>query len=260
MKTKILIIDDEENMRSTLSDLLSGEGHEIFTSESYDSALKIISKEAPDLIFADVLLGDRTGIEILSQIKIMGIRCPVIMITGNPSIDSASDAVRLGAFDYLSKPIRKNELLRATKLALDRKSLMDEKKVMEDEKERIRNNLEAVFRSVNDGIITVDQKMNVIDINEATEKLCPIDRRDIIGKSLDLFSSNKCSHACYNILKETLANHVTIKDARIECRLSDIQEQVMAVTSSPLMDAEGKSIGAVLVLRDLTRITIWSGN
>ncbi len=252
---KILVVDDEENMRFTLGEMLTREGHEVFSSENYHSALKMIEKEAFDVIFADVVLGDRTGIEVLSEIKGMGVTCPVIMITGNPSIDTASDAVRLGAFDYLSKPIRKEELLRITKVALDHKSLMDEKRFMEEEKERIKNNLEAIFRSVNDGIITVNREMTVIDVNEATEKICPINRSDMIGRSLDCLSSNKCSQTCYKILKETLENHVTIKDSRIECRLLDNPEQVIAVTSSPLMDNNGKPIGAVLVLRDLTRIT-----
>lgn len=254
MKAKILVIDDEENMRLTLGEILTKEGHEVFVSENYQSALKIIEREAFDLIFADIVLGDGTGIEVLSEIKGMGIKCPVIMITGNPSIDTASDAVRLGAFDYLSKPIRKEELLRVAKVALDHKALMDEKRLMEEEKERIRYNLEAIFRSVNDGIITVNREMRVIDINEATEKICPIMHRDIIDQSLDL-SGRKCSLACHKILKETLENHVTIRDSRIECRLLDNPEQIIAVTSSPLMDNNGKPIGAVLVLRDLTRIT-----
>ncbi len=255
MKAKILVIDDEENMRFTLVEILTREGHEVFASENYSSALKTIGEETPDLIFADVMLGDRTGIEVLSEIKGMGVTCPVIMITGNPSIDTASDAVRLGAFDYLSKPIRKEELLRVTKVALDHKALMDEKRLMEEEKERIRNNLEAIFRSVNDGIITVNREMRVIDINEATEKICPIKRSDLIDMSLENFSSKRCSQTCHRILKETLNNHITIKDSRIECRLLDNPEQVIAVTCSPLMDNNGKPIGAVLVLRDLTRIT-----
>ena len=254
MKSKILVIDDEENMRFTFEEILARDGHEVFASDNYHSALKIIEKESPDLIFADIMLGDRTGIEILSAIKEMGVVCPVIMITGNPSIDSASDAVRLGAFDYLSKPIRKDDLLRATKVALDHKALLDEKRLMEDEKERIRNNLEAIFRSVNDGIITVNREMRVIGINEATEKICPIKRKDIIDKSLIDFPDNSCSQTCHKILKETLDNNITIKDSRIECRLIDNPEQVIAVTSSPLMDNNGAPIGAVLVLRDLTRI------
>jgi PAS domain S-box-containing protein len=254
MRAKVLVIDDEENMRFILEEILQKEGHEVFTSGNYNSALGIISRETPDLIFADVMLGNRTGLEILGEIRNMGIKSPVIMITGNPSIDSASDAVRLGAFDYIPKPIRKDQLLRVTKLALDHKSLMDEKKLMEEEKERIRNNLEAIFRSVNDGIITVSKEMIVIDLNEATEKICPINRADILGKPISQFPSNRCSRTCHKILSETIEDYITTKDSRIECRLLDNPEQVVAVTSSPLMDSKGKPIGAVLVLRDLTKI------
>jgi two-component system, NtrC family, response regulator HydG len=255
MKAKILVIDDEENMRFILEEILQREGYDVFNSGNYNSALSIISKETPDLIFADVMLGNRTGIEILGEIRNMGIKSPVIMITGNPSIDSASDAVRLGAFDYIPKPIRKDQLLRVTKLALDHKFLVDEKKLMEEEKERIRNNLEAIFRSVNDGIITVNKEMIVIDLNEAMEKICPVNRTDILGKPISQFPSNRCSKACHKILNETIEDYTTTKDSRIECRLLDNPEQVVAVTSSPLMDNDGKPIGAVLVLRDLTMIT-----
>jgi two-component system, NtrC family, response regulator HydG len=255
MNAKILVIDDEESMRSILEEILQKDGHEVLTSGDYNSALDIISNEIPDLIFADVMLGGRTGIEILEEIRNMGIKSPVVMITGNPSIDTASDAVRLGAFDYIPKPVRKEQLLKVTKLALDHKTLMDKKWQMEAEKERIRNNLEAIFRSVSDGIITVNKEMTVIDLNEATEMICPVRRSDVLGMPISLFPSDKCSRTCHRILNDTIENHVTTKDARIECRLLDNPEQIVAVTSSPLMDNRGKPIGAVLVLRDLTMIT-----
>ena len=68
MEAKILIIDDEESIRYTFNAFLTKEGHEVFTSKDYTSALEIISKVNLDLIFADVALGDHTGIEILSKI------------------------------------------------------------------------------------------------------------------------------------------------------------------------------------------------
>ncbi len=253
MRAKVLVIDDEESIRFTFKAFLSGEGHEVFTSPDYQSALEMISSEEPDLIFADVILGDYTGIEILGQVKKSGLQCPVIMITGKPSINTAAEAVRLGAFDYLPKPIRKEQLLRATKLALDHKALMDEKRMMEEEKERIRDNLEAIFRSVNDGIITVDNEMRVIEANEAVERICGIAPHFLIGKHLQ-YADGLCSNSCRNILKETLEKQVTTRESFVECRHHDRSHQVLAVTCSPLMDHDGQSIGAVLVLRDITRL------
>ena len=124
MGAKILVIDDEESIRFTFNTHLSNEGHEIFTSEDYTTAIETIENNSLDLIFADLILKGHTGIEILSKVKELGLNCPVIMITGNPSIKTTTEAVRLGAFDYLLKPIYKEPLLRVTKLALDHKALV----------------------------------------------------------------------------------------------------------------------------------------
>ncbi|MBW1837087.1 MAG: response regulator, partial [Deltaproteobacteria bacterium] len=112
MGAKILVIDDEEILRLTMKGFLSKEGHEVLTVKDYTSALEVISKGDLDLIFADIVLGDHTGIDILRAAKNRGLTCPIVMITGYPNIETASEALRLGAFDYLAKPIRRDTLLR----------------------------------------------------------------------------------------------------------------------------------------------------
>lgn len=253
MGARILVIDDEESIRFTFDVHLTNEGHKVFTSKDYHTALEIISGNDLDLIFADLILREHTGIEILSRVKELGLTCPVVMMTGNPSIKTTAEAVRLGAFDYLLKPIYKEPLLRVTKLALDHKSLIDLKKSVEKENERIKNNLEAIFRSVNDGIITFSNEMEVIEANEAVEKVCGFRPKELIGK---IFPSgqSQCSNSCQGILKETLRMQSTIRESRIECGHLEHRHQIASVTSSPLIDNRKKSIGAVLVIRDVTRL------
>ena len=94
MRAKVLVVDDEESIRFTFNAFLSKEGHHVFTANDYTSAMKIISNEDIDLIFADVILGDFTGIEILGEVRERGLQCPVIMITGKPSINTAAEAVQ----------------------------------------------------------------------------------------------------------------------------------------------------------------------
>ncbi len=253
MGARILVIDDEESIRFTFKTHLSGEGHEVFTSRDYTSAIDIIENNTLDLIFADLILREHTGIEILSKVKELGLNCPVIMMTGNPSIKTTTESVRLGAFDYLLKPIYKEPLLRATKLALDHKALVDLKRSVEEENERIRNNLEAIFRSVNDGIITFSRDMTVIDANDAVEKICRIKPKSLIGKAISSIES-PCNNACQNILIETLKRQTTIRESRIDCGQLEQKHQVVSVTSSPLINKNNKSIGAVLVVRDVTRL------
>ncbi len=103
---KILIIDDEENIRFTFEDFFSDEGYEVTTAEDYDEALKMIGVSDFDLILADINLNnlkDKSGIDILKEVKTRKLNCPVVMITAAPILGTASDALRLGAFDYVSK-------------------------------------------------------------------------------------------------------------------------------------------------------------
>src|SRR5271169_1681660 len=155
MKSKILVIDDEESIRFAFDNFLTAAGYEATTASNYDEALTIISKTDFDLIFADILLGNGSGIEILREIKLKNKICPVIIITGSPDVGSASEAVRLGAYDYIPKPMRREVILRVTQTALQFKALTLEK-------EKYRSNLDAIFRSVRDAIITVDSDLTLI--------------------------------------------------------------------------------------------------
>ena len=92
--------------------------------------METISRTEPDLVIADILLGGHSGIEILRAVKKVNRHCPVIIITGAPNIETATEAVRLGAFDYLIKPIRKATLINTVKNALYQKTLEDEKEVI----------------------------------------------------------------------------------------------------------------------------------
>jgi len=251
---KILIIDDEESIRFVFQAHLSGEGYEVLTAEDYGSALEAISETDFDLILADIILGGHTGIDILQEVKKRGMRCPVIMITGEPNLATATDAVRLGAFDYLPKPVRKETLLRVTRHALNHKTLLDEKDELDAENEMYRHNLEAIFNSVKDAIITVDNKMRVLDVNEATKSICCLPLGEIIGQKFTEVLK-QCNKPCYKVLSETLHTKEIIKDFRVECRRQDRPGQVVVLTTSPLTDRDNRFMGAVLVARDITRVT-----
>ncbi|NVM20886.1 MAG: response regulator [Desulfobacterales bacterium] len=250
---KILVIDDQESIRFTFRSFLVKEGYEVLTAQDYDTALEVISNEPPDLIFADIILGGRTGIDILREVKNRGLRCPVTMITGAPNVETAAESVRLGAFDYIPKPVRKDALVRAAKMALDHKALTDEKDRIEAEKEKYRSNLEAIFKSVQDAIVTMDTEMRVIQANDATENICGIGPRDLIGKRFaDIITD--CDRSCHKSLKKTLDTKNAVKEFGIECRHQHRLRQVVALTGSPIMNRADKFTGVVLVIRDVTRL------
>lgn len=245
MHEHILVIDDEENIRFTFSKFLEDADYTVETAQTFDEALAALDKTTFDLIFSDIVLGGKTGIDVLRAIKEKMIRCPVVLITGYPDIETVSEALRLGAFDYIHKPVEKDQLLRATKLALQHKTL-------QDEVEQYRLNLEAIFRSITDAIITVNRDLVIVEANDASRKFCDLSG-DIIGRSISALPLS-CSRQCEEALQQTIAERNAVELFRIECLINNhFPNLVVTVNTSPLLDRDGKCRGAVMVLRDETR-------
>ena len=157
IKQKIFIIDDEQIITFMLNKFLSGEGYDVDTANDINEAKAGIGHKDYDLIITDIVLGADTGVDILREVKKMKLTCPVIFITGNPNIDTASDAVRLRAYDYLPKPVENETLLRTVEKALQHKILIDENI-------RYRSNLDAMFKSTKEAIIMVDKDLVVLEL------------------------------------------------------------------------------------------------
>jgi len=242
---RILVIDDEESIRFTFERFLKAAGHTVETADSCSTALARLDKTGFDMVFADIVLGDGTGIDVLREIKSRKLICPVIMITGDPGVETASESIRLGAFDYISKPINQESLLHATQSAL-------KYKVVKEENEKYRLNLEAIFRSVKDAIITVDRESLVIALNKAAMTMFGVSRA-IIGEP---FSSlpGICKGRCGEIIKETLAKNEPIEADRIECRSDNLATKVVSIRTYPLLRLQGMQAGVVMVLRDETYV------
>jgi PAS domain S-box-containing protein len=253
MAARILVVDDEESIRFTFSSFLAKEGYEVVTAESYPAGLEMLSAGGIDLVFADIVLGGHAGTEILKEVKKTGMKCPVIMITGQPNVDSAAESVRQGAFDYLPKPVQKETLLRTTKIALDHKRLIEERDRVEREKEQYRRNLKAIFKSIKDAIITVDNDMRVIEANEATADICGVKPEEIFGKRYKE-GMIRCRTSCLPDLEEIIGRRAEIREQRIQCTYTLKPGRMVVLNSSPLLDSADRVTGAVLTIRDVTRL------
>jgi two-component system nitrogen regulation response regulator NtrX len=118
-KIKILIVDDEENIRISLKDILEDEGYEILLAENAQKAKDFKSKESISLILLDIWMPDCDGITLLKEwSKEKQLNCPVIMMSGHGTIDTAIEATKIGAFDFLEKPISLQKLLKTISSAL----------------------------------------------------------------------------------------------------------------------------------------------
>ena len=240
----ILVVDDEESIRFTFQNFLEDEGLTTSTAANYDDALEMVQETQFDLIFIDIILGGKTGMDLLKAVKQAAPDTEVIIITGAPTVETASRALRLGALDYIVKPVRQETLLRITDLALNHKRLREAK-------DTYRLNLEAIFRSVRDAIITVDGKMIVAEVNPAAEELCGIRRDEAVGKPLRDIAP-ECWAACLDVLEMTVFQGKQVKRSRIECGSKEHPDQIVSVTASPLLRPDGTSSGGVMVIRNET--------
>jgi DNA-binding response OmpR family regulator len=116
---KILLIDDEIEFISTLAERLELRGYTSSIAEDGESGVSKISKESFDVVILDLMMPGLNGIDALRQIKAIDPTLPVILLTGHGSTKDGMEGMRIGAFDFLMKPLDINNLLKKIKLALD---------------------------------------------------------------------------------------------------------------------------------------------
>ncbi len=162
----ILIIDDEKAIRKTLTEILSFEGYKIEEAADGEEGLKKFKEKTFDLVLCDIKMPKMDGIEFLQKAGEINADVPVIMISGHGNIETAVDAVKKGAYDYISKPPDLNRLLITIRNAMDKSSLVTETKVL---KRRVSKVQEMIGNSI-----------PIKKIKETIEKVAPTDARILI--------------------------------------------------------------------------------
>ena len=131
-KAKALVVDDEKNVRLSLQGVLQDEAYEVEVAASGEECLKLLQRTVYDVVFLDVWLPGRDGIEVLREIKAMNPAQYVIMISGHGTIETAVQATKLGAFDFIEKPLSLEKVMLVLAHALKQKRLEDENRTLKD--------------------------------------------------------------------------------------------------------------------------------
>ena len=165
---KILIIEDEAAIRRVLVKILSEESDTYTVTEAEDglAGIELIKKEDYDLVLCDIKMPKMDGVEVLEAIKKIKPEIPVVMISGHGDLDTAVNTMRLGAFDYISKPPDLNRLLNTVRIALDRKELVVENTRL---KKKVSKKYEMIGESA-----------EISQIKEMIEKVAPTEARVLI--------------------------------------------------------------------------------
>ncbi|NNG01045.1 MAG: PAS domain S-box protein [Desulfobacteraceae bacterium] len=140
----ILVVDDDKALCHLYREQLERQGFDVVTALSYQTALECLKTHEFETILSDIMIGDHSGIDLLKYCVSAVPDVPVLLITGVPSLETAVEALKLGAYDYLAKPVVKNELVQSIRRAVEVYKLRKEKKHVESENEKYRNQLEKL--------------------------------------------------------------------------------------------------------------------
>lgn len=227
--SKILIIEDEAAIRRVLGKILSEENENYKVEEAEDGAIGLekIKNDDYDLVLCDIKMPKMDGVEVLEAVKKIKPEIPMVMISGHGDLETAINTMRLGAFDYISKPPDLNRLLNTVRNALDRKTLVVENKML---KKKVSKSYEMVGNS---------EPIN--HIKEIIEKVAPTDARVLItgpngtGKEL-------VAHWLHEKSERANAPFIEVNCAAIPSELieSELFGHVKGAFTSAVKDRAGK--------------------
>jgi len=164
--SNILIIDDEKAIRKTLGEILSYEGYQIDDAENGDEGLKKIKEKNYDVVLCDIKMPKVDGLEFLEKARETNPDLPIIMISGHGTIETAVEAVKKGAFDYVAKPPDLNRLLITIRNAMDKQTLVTETKVLKRKVSKVQE--------------MIGESSALKKIKDTIDKVAPTDARVLI--------------------------------------------------------------------------------
>jgi len=141
---RVLVVDDEKSIRLSLRAFLADAGYEADVAEDALVAQGLLAQGAYDVVVSDIVLPGVSGVALLQRIRETAPDVQVIMMTGEPTVETAAEAVRAGARDYLTKPVSKNAILRSVATAAQMKQLEDEKHRLQEENRKYQETLEQL--------------------------------------------------------------------------------------------------------------------
>ena len=281
---KILIVDDEHHMCTSLKALLSGRGYEIHISNSGKKAIECMSKNNFDIVLLDMVMPDMDGGRIMDHIGAQSPETLTIVITGYVSTESALSALKHRAYDYLRKPFGEEELLKAVENALEQKKLDRERKRAEEKlretarrlqvahdqsliyarelKEemmerkragealtRAKEDWENTFDAITDMVMLLDNEHQILRINKAAAEALSTTQDKLLGKK------------CYQVVHE---QGRPIRGCPLVRTMKTLKPQTTEITephlggtficsTSPMLDRQGKLTGYTHTLKDITK-------
>lgn len=257
----VLVVDDEQDIREASERILKRMGFQISKASRGDQALELFKKENPSIVLLDLKMPGLDGMEVLKQIRQLDESALTIVITGYATLETAIEAMKQGAYDFISKPFEPDQLriivnraaekvqlrLEARKLAEARKKTLFD---LSTEQSRIR----TIIESLPNGLVVTNAAGQVVLMNPAFKQLMEIDADSGIGEPIDQYLPDP--GLCDLVLEISRGRHIDYEDLpAYEFALSE--NKYLMAKARPVLGEKRECLGAVVNLVDITAMKVF---
>jgi len=252
---KILVVDDEEIIRIGCLRILEDSTFHVDLAENGRVGLDKVKADAYDLVLLDLMMPEMGGMELLDEIQKLDPKIVCIIITGFATIETAVDAVKKGAYDYLPKPFTPDEFRAKVNRGLEKRRLILEAEKLREERDR--NLLEcsnektrtlSIVSCMSEGLIATNRMGQIVLINPSALKMLRLKDTRVIGKTVDGLLGNPDLEKNIAETLERVTKTATL--TRLEISTSD--GRFLQPNITPILDDNGERLGTVTVLLDIT--------
>ncbi|MDP6525347.1 MAG: response regulator [Kiritimatiellia bacterium] len=182
--SRILIVDDEKSIRTTLREFLSADGHETVSVGDANEALKLLQRAEFDVVISDIIMPKMSGVQLLTRIRETNPYVQFLLMTGEPTVETASEALRTGASDYLMKPVSKAAVLRSVANAVRVKAIDDERRRLAEVNLQYQHNLEVLVDDRTKELQTSNERLQsaMQEIKDTQQKVIRQERLNALGQ------------------------------------------------------------------------------
>ncbi|MFC1883691.1 response regulator [Thermodesulfobacteriota bacterium] len=253
-KIMILVVDDEKVVRDGCIRVLTGKGYEVLTSENGKQCMDTLEKESVDIILLDLKMPGMSGEEVLRKTREQYPDIPVIIITGHGTVDTAVECMKIGAYDFITKPFQVDQFVLTVKRAADKRLL--EQRARKFEEENIKNlydlnleksRLKTIINCMANGVMVTNLNLEVVLHNPSLMRLMEIDKN--LENPIPLPKIVK-NDDFFEMLKK-LQSEKTANDEFISLEFVTGKHSLRAI-SAPALGPDGNLAGTVTVIEDIT--------
>lgn len=259
-QARILVVDDERGIREGCRRILAGEGYVVDVAENGKIGLELIKANPYDLLIVDLMMPVMGGLEMMSGVREIDPEIIMIVITGFATIETAVDAIKQGAYDYIPKPFTPDGLIAVVNRGLETRRLrLQTKRLMEERDQKLlelaneKSKMHAIINSMADGVLVVNRENQLVLWNPALVRMLNLNGHIEAGKNIEEVITDQ---GLLNVIKRAytpdLMNYTSITE---EIELPPPESKTIMVNISVIKDDESnQELGLVGTLRDITRL------